>query len=145
MNFDAVFPLRCASAQRHQTIRAVKSYPRALGGIPNLIYTYSISHSLRYAWNVSLVASLHGCTIAFALKQPFAQCKIFLEETLLRCKTLFTVIAVQPWKKSYLNSQALALAVVDRSSGARHGDSPANLSVEATRVRLVHPSLGKAR
>jgi len=34
------------------------------------------------AWNASLVVCLHGYVIACALKEIFAQCKIFLEETL---------------------------------------------------------------
>jgi len=45
--------------------------------IPNLISCTSyIPHSRCNARNVSLFLCLHGCTIACAIKQTFAQCKL---------------------------------------------------------------------
>ena len=58
----------------------------------NLIFAHSqhskfyivyILHSPCNARDASLVVCLYGCTIACALKQIFAKCKIFLEGTLL--------------------------------------------------------------
>ena len=46
------------------------------------IYIYLLHRSLT-TWNASLVVCSHGCAIACTLKQTSAQCKIFLEGTLL--------------------------------------------------------------
>ena len=53
--------------------------------IPNFlsyVYIYLLHRSLT-TWNASLVVWSHGCAIACTLKQTSAQCKIFLEGTLL--------------------------------------------------------------
>ena len=45
-------------------------------------YIVFVSRRPSTAWNSSLVVMTHGCAIACALNQTFAQCKIFLEGTL---------------------------------------------------------------
>jgi len=72
---DQCSPLRCAEPP-DQLRSEISSSPTC--NIPNLILY--ITHSLR---NAPLVVCLHGCAIACALKRTFAQCKIFLEGTLV--------------------------------------------------------------
>jgi len=72
----AVFPLKCATAQYHQTICVVLLHSRELltFQIYHCIGMY-ISHSPFNDWNASLFACMHGCAVAcayYATKQTFA-------------------------------------------------------------------------
>jgi len=66
--------------QYYQTICAVKLHSRALATFQTQYRTGCMSHA---SFNASVVACLHGCAIACAVKQTFAQCKIFLEGALV--------------------------------------------------------------
>jgi len=81
--------LKCAELPEH--LRSEISFLRTCN-IPNLIsYVHGIALSKRFTGCVSTsgvsntlcVYNLHGCEIACALKQTFAQCTIFLQGTLL--------------------------------------------------------------
>ena len=72
-----MFPLRSATAQYHQTACAVKSHSRALATFKIWYCAYSISLKTLH-W-----LCVYGGAIPCALKQKFAQCKIFLEGTLM--------------------------------------------------------------
>jgi len=77
-----VFPLcawlrKCVVPPEH--LRSEVSFLRTCN-IRNLISAY-ISHSPCDAWNISPAVCRHNCEIACALKETFAQCKLFLEGT----------------------------------------------------------------
>jgi len=86
--YKNTWPYRQCSLWGAQTRSTTRQFARwnliqahLQNSIFNIVY---LSPSHFNAWKVSLVACrhLHGCTIACALRQTFAQCKIFLERTL---------------------------------------------------------------
>ena len=80
----SAFPLRCATAQLRSATKPFAQWNIILAHMQRFkFHSVYKSHRPFTAWNGSLVVIAQGCASACALKQRFAQCKVFLEGRLM--------------------------------------------------------------